>query len=286
MGVLLAILAGLSWAGLDATRKRLTEAVSPLALAFLLAVTPVPAFLAWASWDGGWWSSVAYWPPGLGAALCSAIAYVAFLRAVQLSPLSLTIPLLSLTPVLTLLLGAIVNQEVPAPRQDVGIVLVVGGAILLHSHEGNSIVSSVRQEPGARYMVLVALLWSLSGTLDKRALGHAAVAAHALTQTVGVSIITLGVLTARGKLRSLGDVSKAPRAFALAVVLSIAALGLQLSAMSRIYVAYVETVKRGLGVVMALVFGRLLFDEAVTPRKVGGVAVIAIGTALLLLGRA
>lgn len=285
MGALLAIASGLCWAGLDALRKRLTESITPLALACLLALVPAPFFLAWGWWDGRWWSSSAYLAPGLGATACSTIAYVAFLTAMKRSPLSVTIPLLSLTPVITLALGAVINAEVPSWSQNVGIALVVVGALVLHSKPNVSLLRALREEPGSRYMVVVALLWSLSGTMDKRALAHASVAAHAVTQTLGMGLVTLGLLALTNRLAELGQARRSPRGLTAAVVLSVAAVGLQLLAMSRIYVTYVETTKRAIGVVMALVLGRLIFDEAVTTRKVVGIAIIAGGSALLALSR-
>jgi multidrug transporter EmrE-like cation transporter len=45
----------------------------------------------------------------------------------------------------------------------------------------------------------------------------------------------------------------------------------------------VETLKRGIGNVLAVVFGRLLFAEPVTGRKLAAVALMAAGVALLLL---
>ena len=44
----------------------------------------------------------------------------------------------------------------------------------------------------------------------------------------------------------------------------------------------VETIKRVVGLVSSLVAGRLIFKEKITPQKLGTVALMALGVALLL----
>jgi multidrug transporter EmrE-like cation transporter len=46
-------------------------------------------------------------------------------------------------------------------------------------------------------------------------------------------------------------------------------------------VALVETLKRAVGIAASVLFGRMLFDEAVTAPKLLAIALIAAGTVLL-----
>ena len=83
------------------------------------------------AWDG--WSppTSEYWLPGLTSVGLNWVANLAFLRALALSPLSVTIPLLSLTPVFTALLAIPLLGETPTALQSAEILAVVAGAFLI-----------------------------------------------------------------------------------------------------------------------------------------------------------
>ncbi|MFT5356368.1 MAG: multidrug transporter EmrE-like cation transporter [Polyangiales bacterium] len=54
--------------------------------------------------------------------------------------------------------------------------------------------------------------------------------------------------------------------------------------MQLVFVGTVETIKRAVGLVSAVVLGRFLFAESITPRLVLGIAGLTVGTVLLVLG--
>jgi len=97
-----------------------------------------------------------------------------------------------------------------------------------------------------------------------------------------VALAVLCVLALRGTLSEIGAVCRAPRLLAVALLVSAAALGLQLLALPLVFVGTIETLKRGIGNCMALVYGRLFFREAVTPSKVLAVGLMAAGVGLIL----
>jgi multidrug transporter EmrE-like cation transporter len=78
-------------------------------------------------------------------------------------------------------------------------------------------------------------------------------------------------------------VRQAPLVFVLGVIVSAVALALQLIAIQMVWVGLVETLKRSIGNCMAVVFGRLVFGEAITLRKIGAVGVMVVGVALILM---
>ena len=85
--------------------------------------------------------------------------------------MSLTIPLLSLTPVGTTLLGWAFRHQVPTGFQAVGIALVLAGAVALGLRSGTwPGLRAYRREPGVRDMLLAALAWSLTAVIDQMAL--------------------------------------------------------------------------------------------------------------------
>jgi len=264
----------------------LTKDLSATALVTLLTLGQAPAFVVWAAIDGGWFHDAGYLLPGLGCLLINLLANVAFVRALALSPLSLTIPFLSFTPVFASLLAIPLVGELPNAMQSGGIAAVVAGALLLHAGSGAGLLGlfgAFARERGSVLMVIVAALWSGTAVLDKVALGHASLAAHALVQTAGIGIALLLYLLARGRGAELGKVRESRLAMLGAIAFATLALALQLAAIQATLVAIVETVKRAVGMVMSVVLGRLVFAEPVTTAKVSAIVLMAAGTAAIVL---
>ena len=167
---LLALLCALFWSIADAFSKRsLREhsawavlwvrwgyAIPFLALAVLLR--PLPAV------DPRSWLVLAVSAPlEITAGLC-------YLRALQISPLSLTVPLLAWTPVFTALLSFVVLGEVPQKAGFLGIFLVGAGSyVLTWEGKGSPLgpIRALRRERGSLLMLTVALIYSLTSALGK-----------------------------------------------------------------------------------------------------------------------
>lgn len=278
--LLLVVGSSLAWSAHDVTRKFLVGKVRPVPLAFLLTVAAAPLFAIWTAVDGMPAIQAGYALPAVSSVLLNIAANLMFFVALRTSALSVTIPLLSLTPVFTALLGIPMLGEVPTPLQGLGIVLVVAGAFALNLPEERPYW---RWERGAALMTSVALLWSLTVPLDKIAMARASAPFHATVLCGGVAAGVLVVLLWQKRLGELADLGQVRGVFALALVTSILALGLQLLAMQQVWVGLVETMKRGLGNVSAVVLGRAVFGEAVTLRKLLGVGLMAVGVGLILI---
>jgi drug/metabolite transporter (DMT)-like permease len=288
--LLLVIVSSLAWSGFDVCRKILSDRVRPAPLAFLLAAGAVPLFAVWTAIDGMPGVEPGYALSAAASVALNIAANLCFFSALRNSQLSVTIPLLSLTPVFTALLGIPMLGEIPSPRQWLGILFVVAGAFvlslpadgLLSPMSPAALARSWRGDRGAGLMVLVALFWSLTGPFDKMAMAKASGPFHAVVLCAGVAAGIVVVLAGQRRLGEIADVRAAGWVGALAVLVSIAALGLQLLAMQKVWVGLVETLKRGIGNVSALVLGRALFGEAVTPRKLLAIGLMAVGVALIL----
>lgn len=289
LGLALAFACALSWAGLDVFRKQLGGEIAPLPLLFLLNVGLLPVFLLWWLATGGTITDpAAYAAPASAGLILQVVANILFLAAVRASPLSLTIPLLALTPVFATLLGVVLLDERPAPTQLVGMLLVVGGALALGSAEDREgrrrWLSTFVREPGAWMMIGVAACWGITTALDKRALAYAAMPIHALIQLSGVIVAGLAYLVLAGRRRELARARAQLGKLVLATLTGSAALGLQLIAVQHILVSQLETIKRAVGLVSAIVLGKLVFGEPITRAKTAAIVVMVAGVVLLMLG--
>ena len=284
MGFSLGVASALCWAGLDVVRKALADKASPTALAVFLTLGVSPFVGVWALFDQTWITDAQYWPPAVASMTMNAFANVLFMRSVQLSPLSRTVPFLSLTPVFGALAAIPLLGEVPGVMHWSGISLVVLGALVLNSDLGDSWWKSLTHEKGAPYMIAVAILWAFSTAFDKLALPHASPATHAFLLAAGSALILVTWIFAKGRQGELRDVVAAPKGLLAGMIgFAVAALALQMIALQWLWVAVIETLKRAIGVFGSVVFGRLFFGEPITSRKVAAVLLMIAGTTILAL---
>ncbi|MDH3624499.1 MAG: DMT family transporter [Myxococcales bacterium] len=284
MGFTIGVAAAFCWAALDVVRKALSDKASPAALAVILLIGQVPFLGLWAALDQTWVVSIGYWVPAVASMAMNALANVLFMRSLQLSPMSRTVPFLALSPVFGALVAIPLLREVPGLLHLGGIGLVVFGALVLNSDLSESWWRSVFKEKGAPHMIAVAFLWSGSVALDKLALPHASPASHAFLLTAGSGLMLVAWVGFRGELGDLQAAWRAPKSLLAALIgFAIAALALQMFALGWLWIAVVETLKRGIGVLGSIAFGRLFFSEPITHRKLLAGSLMVAGTALLVL---
>lgn len=284
LALLLVVASSLGWAGFDVLRKLLVREIPPVALVFLLTVASAPLFAAWMVAEGATRITAGYWPPALGSVVLNILANLLFLQGMRIAPMSVTVPLLSLTPVFATVLAIPLLGEKPSFQAVMGILLVIAGALWLNwqPHSQESAGDPRGKVRGAVMVTLTALFWSLTIPLDKLAVERATAQLHGTVLNGGVALGVLLVLLAQRRFGDLTHLRRVPGAFGLALVVSVLALALQLLALPLAFVGTIETLKRGIGNFMALVSGSIFFQERVTVPKVLAVALMAVGVGLIL----
>ncbi|MCA9668719.1 MAG: EamA family transporter [Myxococcales bacterium] len=283
----------LAWAGFDATRKQLArETPAALSLSAALVTSQVPAFVGYGLLASSRRIAIGYWLPGLVAAALNVVANLAFIEAVVVAPLSLTVPYLSLTPVLTALAAFVMLGERPRALQIAGIAAVVAGAGLLawrgasqtQARAGGDPLDPAKVRRGRWLMISVAALWAINGPVDKLAIRHAPPEMHAAVQSTVVALGLLLLAALRGQLRATGQRLARPLGLLPSALFAAAALITQLHAIQSALVGLFDAIKRAVGLVGALINGRLFFGEPIGWAKVIAALVMAGGVAALLLG--
>jgi len=287
IGLAFTLVAALSWALFDALRRRLSREVSPAHLALLLPLAQAPLLALWAASREPLGLVPACLAPMAVSALLNALALVLFLDALRLSPMSLTIPLLSFTPVLTSIWAWAFRGQAPTAAQGLGAALVVLGAAVLGLGDGAwRGLTRLLREPGVRRMTTVALLWSCTGVLDQTAVARGASAWYAPALTLLVALLLLLWAALRGQVaatfQAVGPLLRSPLVAAVAVVVGAAALAVQLEAFRFAPVGFIEVVKRGVGMTSAVLLGRFVFGEPLDARKLVSVALLTGGVALVV----
>jgi drug/metabolite transporter (DMT)-like permease len=287
LGIGLTVGSALCWSGLDASRKVLVQRLSPVALLVLLTFGQMPLFGIWAFVSGDTITSWAYVLPALASLGLNVVANLCFFRAVTVSALSLTVPLLAFVPVFTTIAANPILGEIPGPQQIGGIGVVVLGALVLNAGAAKdrrplAFARALMREPGSLPMLVTALCWSLTIVVDKLATAHAGFGIHGAVLNAGLGLVGLSLLASRGQLRELGAVRKAWKPLLFAVCVGALGLGGQLVAVQHLFAALVEAGKRAIGVTMSVVVGRLVFKEPVTRFKVAAVVLMSCGAGLIV----
>lgn len=278
MWVPLAVVTAVAFAFSGSYAKALSRRVHVYVIAWAMMTLPLPWAAAFLFREGLPVVQPGFYKAALLSVALNMVSVTLEVKALSLSPLSLTVPFLAFTPLFMLATGFVVLGEAPDARGLAGIVLVAAGAyaINLEKVRGGLLgpIKAVAREPGSRLMLLVALLWSVSAVYDK----VAAVSSSPAYYTVFFSA-AFGVLYAPafvyGLRKNPVGRSMIPRLFLIGLICAVMVLA-QFTAMRLALASYVIAVKRS-GMLLSVVLGRVLFQER-------SLAVRLVGAALMIAG--
>lgn len=286
VAVVLTLVAALGWSLLDLERRFLSARVDALVLVAWVSLGALAPLALWVFASDEQHLEAGYWLPATLSVVLNLLANFAYFRSLQLSPLSRTLPMLSFTPAFAAVLAAMFLGERLGIRAVGGLFLVVLGALVLTLRQGlgvRGLFVGLIQDRGCRLMVGVAFLWSATLLLDKWALSAGTPQLHALVLNGGVALGALGALGLRRDLGKLATLDGSGWLLLAAIGTGAIALGSQLVALGSVPVGFLETVKRGVGGVLAVVWGWSLLAESVSAAKLAAVALMTIGVALVVL---
>jgi drug/metabolite transporter (DMT)-like permease len=280
---LLVLSSSLCWTGIDLVRRLLATRMDAMALLSGLMLGFALPLAAW-GFLGAWPHGIppikpSYWLPGLASLVINLLGNWLFVRSLALAPYSLVMPLLCLTPVFTTLLAIPVLHELPSTRQLAGVVLIVAGALWLNWPED---ARDWLRNKGSLYMLAVALCWALVSPADKLGTQASDPAFHGAFINFLMAGCYAAILVATGRSDRFAALRPNAGLVAIGGLVGAAAIGLQLAVLPMIMVSLFEAVKRMLGLVAAVILGRLLFKEAITARKIAAIATMAGGLILVL----
>jgi uncharacterized membrane protein len=232
--------------------------------------------------------------PEIGAAFLPALAIggginalttVLYFKAIKHSDLSITVPMITFTPLFLLMTSPLILGEFPGPLGLAGVLLIVLGSYILNikqRHRGYlAPFRALLKEKGARYMLIIAFLWSITSNIDKVGVLNSSPAMWLVAVNVLIALVmTPVVMTGRRERTCL----KRNLAFLVPIGLvgSIAMI-FQMTAITMTLVAYVISIKRT-SAVMSVFFGWLIFREKGIRERLLGAIIMVIGVALIALG--
>jgi len=288
IGLFFCLSTGVALACYYTLNKLVTRAGSPLQIIFWIFAAHLPPLLIWAALAEPLAMDWGYFLPGMGVLTLTVTGNLLAIRALSLSPFSLMIPVMCLSPVFTSLIGIPLLQEWPSQTQWIGIILAVLGVLWLYAPPERpwdifSFWKNFFGERGAPCMALSALSWSLSAPMDKLALRHADPAFHAIFVFSGLVTFLLIWLTMRGEWRTAPIDRSYWGLMAACGAAGAAADILQLFALLHTNAGTFEAIKRVVSQVLALLIAYFLFHERMTKPRLIGIAIICIGVPMIVL---
>jgi len=244
--------------------------------------------------DGGAFFGIPFlhWSPAVtfGAymvALTAILGYAswAHLKAFQLSALSTTAPLLSFTPVFVIFTGWVGFGEVPSWTKVLGIVLIVAGAFAIHidllAESWLSPFKALVGETGSRYMMAVALLYAISGPIEKRVVLMSGAFTEALAYAFGTMALFFA-LSLAFRVDPRTPFRQEPWTVFWLACSDVLVLVTQLVAAALMPVVVGISLKRA-GTIVIVLLGWLWFKEKGISRKLLGSAIMVVGVLLIYL---
>lgn len=210
------------------------------------------------------------------------LATLLYIRAISQSDLSITLPLLSFTPVFLLFTSPVMVGDVPTLPGYLGVLFIFSGSYLLGIKDRTTVLSPLKaivREPGARTMFLVALIWSVAANMDK--IGVMSTSPFFWAVCVQ-SFISLGLCIVlwfnRSALR--GRTGNSLKMLLLIGFFTGAGFIFQMSAIKIGLIPYVIAIKRT-SIIMGVLVGGLYFMEKDFKTRFVAVAVMLVGVFLI-----
>lgn len=207
------------------------------------------------------------------------VAIILYIKALSISPLSLTVPFLSFTPAFLLLTSPIMVDELPSITGIIGVMFVVFGAYALN-------IKSIRmglfypfrmlsKEKGTLLMIFVAFIYSITSNFGKLGVIYSSPAFFAASYFSLLAIILFMITIKKGNYRNIFK-----KELFLIGLFSSMMITFHMMAIKLIYVSYMIAIKRS-SLLFGIIFGYLFFHEKGLKEKLIGGAIMIAGMLLI-----
>lgn len=223
-------------------------------------------------------------PRFLWALLASSILQVTvillYFKAIKRSELSVTVPLITLTPLFMLLTSPILIGEFPSALGVVGIVLIVAGTYISNlSEDPKKIFApfvSLLKNQGSRYMLLVAFIWSITANLDKIGVEETSPLYWAFIKDFVILIYLIPILMVKSK-KPLLQINNRKWPLLLVGFFKSTSVVTQMIAIQFLLVPYVISIKRSSSVIIILFAFFYMNERKNFKNRLIGIVVILAG---------
>ena len=281
----LALLTALFESGKDIfAKKGLNAGADPLVVAWAWRLLAVPFLLPPILLSAPVMPQPGFWPALAVGGLLNVITAVLYMHALRASDISLCVPLITFTPLFLLVTSPLIVGENAGPWGAIGVALIVSGAYLLNINKNRTgllaPLKALWHERGARLMLLVALIWSLTANIDKIGVNNSSPLLWAVSINAAIALGLLPLIVVR---RARSPIGPLPWRLLAAIGLCGGLTTLcQMLAISLTLVPYVIAVKR-LSILLTVLAGALLLREPGLRQRLPAAALMLAGVVVLTL---
>jgi len=231
------------------------------------------------------WNNLVFWASITFNSVFFALSLIMYMRGIRLSPLSLSMPFIALTPVFMIFTGWLFLGEVPSAGGAVGVLLIGLGAYLLKASElRNGLLApfkKIASEPGVRYMVLTSFLWGLTAPTAKLAIVNSDPYTFIIWD-YGIATLILTPILLCKKKRAITQVKKNFWKLVPIGLTSAISIILMSNLLTMTLAVYAIALKR-MSVLFSSLYGMTLLGEKRAIERLLGAAVMLLGVIAIAL---
>lgn len=202
-----------------------------------------------------------------------------YFKAIKYSDLSVSIPLISFTPVFLLITSPLILGEFPTFIGYIGVLLIFLGAYLLNISKFKKgplePIRSLLKEKGPRYILLVAFLWSISASYDKVGVLNSSPIFWVLSVCIFTSLALLPIMLFKTSSKTVMSTLKNNfLGLFLVGFVSMISLISQMIAVSMTLVSYAVSVKRSSSLVVIGLSYFILKEKNIKDKLIGALIMV------------
>lgn len=213
------------------------------------------------------------------------ISMILYIKAIQVSDLSITVPLITFTPLFLLVTSPLIVQEYPTIMDAIGMVLIVAGSYILNLKEKAqgylAPFRSLFREKGPKLMILVAFIWSITSNVDKVGVQNSSPTFWAIANYSFIATAMTPIMLYKADDR----LTQIRQNFISLIPIGLChgtAVLFQMQAIDMTLVAHVISVKR-MSALLSVLLGHLIFQEKGLKERSIGAAIMIFGVVLITL---
>lgn len=213
-----------------------------------------------------------------------------YYKALEVGDISLVVPMLSFTPLFMIVTSFLILGESPSPKGMLGIMLIVAGSYIMHFKKNEKLFApfkSLYNNKGTRYALIVALIYSVSGNIEKILINNSDIFISGGLEKMltGVCFFAFIAMANKSKIREhIPTPNK--KLFLKAILITGLFSGLitlvQFTAMTMTIVPYVIAIKRTT-ILFSMLAGFLFFKEKNISQRFLGAVIMILGVCLIIL---
>lgn len=209
-----------------------------------------------------------------------------YFKAIKRSEISVTLPLITLTPLFMLITSPIMIGEFPSLLGLFGILTIVTGTYISNMSEDPKkifapFVSLVKNQ-GSRYMLLVAFIWSVTANIDKIGVEETSPVFWAFTKDFVILFYLIPILWRKSK-NPLLQIRNRKWPLMMVGFFKTTSVLAQMFAIQLILVPYVISIKRSSAVFIILYAFLFLKENKNIRNRLIGIIVIMTGLYIIAI---